>query len=180
MINHHCSKTHKLYRYSNVIFLLNILDTKITSRTMNELPDELVYMLSWYLPKRDAKSLGRTCKRFYDCVLKRIWNDVRLNDYTKINLQSLSFNLRSLSHLPIEILRVQNSLWMKLLVLEIHQFSMLQHFFFEYKIVKLREIEMLRNCAFTVHISTKHLLRLLNVDKFISLLKRMKNVHLSI
>ena len=140
---------------------------------MNELSDELVYMLGWYLPKRDAKNLGMTCKKFYNCMLKRIWDDVRLKNYTKIDL-------RSLSRLPIRILRVQNFLWMELLALEIHRFSVLQHFFFEYKIVELREIEMLESCAFAVHVSTKHLLRYVNADEFINLLKRMKNVRLSI
>ena len=140
---------------------------------MNELSDELVYMLSWYLPKQNAKNLGMTCKKFYNCMLKRIWDDVRLRNYTKIDL-------RSLSRLPIRILRVQNFLWMEILALEIHRFSVLQDFFFEYKIVELREIEMLESCAFAVHVSTKNLLRYVNADEFINLLKRMKNVRLSI
>ena len=140
---------------------------------MNELSDELVYMLGWCLSKRDAKNLGVTCKKVYNCMLKRIWDDVRLKNYTKIDL-------RSLSRLPIRILRVQNFLWMEILALEIRRFSMLQDFFFEYKIVELREIEMLESCAFAVHVSTKHLLRYVNADEFINLLKRMKNVRLSI
>ena len=140
---------------------------------MNELSDELIYMLSWYLPKQNAKNLGMTCKKFYNCMLKRIWDDVRLRNYTKIDL-------RALSRLPIRILRVQNFLWMELLALEIHRFSVLQDFFFEYKIVELREIEMLESCAFAVHVSTKNLLRYVNADEFINLLRRMKNVHLSI
>ena len=143
---------------------------------MDELPTELVCMLGWYLTKRDAKSLGRTCKRFYSAMLKRIWNDVRIRgNYTKIDLRSLTLSL-----LPIRILRVQSFLWMESLTLEIHRFSMLQHFFFEHRIHDLQDIEAFNNYAFTVHISTKHLSRFINTDEFVSLLKRMKNVHLSI
>ena len=141
---------------------------------MDRLPNELVCMLSWYVCKRCAKSLGTTCKRFHSVVLKRIWNDVRFDNYIKIDL-------RLLSSLPIKVVRVQNFHWAEVLGLHVHRFSALQHVFFEHRIYDLREIEMLKNCTFTVHVSTKRfLIHFTDADEFISILKRMKNVHLSI
>ena len=140
---------------------------------MDRLPNELVCMLSWYVCKRCAKSLGTTCKRFHSVVLKRIWNDVRFDNYIKIDL-------RLLSSLPIKVVRVQNFHWAEVLGLHVHRFSALQHVFFEHTIYDLREIEMLKNCTFTVHVSTKRLIHFTDADEFISILKRMKNVHLSI
>ena len=141
---------------------------------MDRLANELIFSISWHLKKEDAKNFGLTCKRIHGCMLNRIWNHVKFTECPSRK------DFRALQHLPFKKLHVRSFRWQCLPTEIIEKISSLTDLVFDSKIDNWREIQALKNCKFTFHISTKFLFRQANIIQFARLLKQIFNVRLSI
>ena len=69
---------------------------------LNDLPNELLKMVIFYLDKKDAKNLALASQRMRKLTLERLWSKVSYKEH-----KNLSF-LKQISHFPIDELRTSD------------------------------------------------------------------------
>ena len=142
---------------------------------MEKIPNEIICTISWYLSKADAKNFGLTCKRIHGCMLNRIWNYVGFTDCPSRK------NFRTLKHLPFKRLQVRDFQWHRLPVEIIRNIPTLRDLVFNsWRDRLLPEIQALKDCNFTFHISTYYIPPSTDTCYLANLLRKIANVRLSI